>query len=201
MHAFRFLTIPTLVVCAMAVSSCQSGDAGSVLNVGGKKDDGPTVTAAELRAFCPRVELREGTAYFNKYRTGAKKRAPEIEPIDDAASRPGDIVYQAAIEDVTRSCSFPGGQVVMTVAVAGKVVPGNAFAVGSITMPIRIVVVRGDEVLYSKLHQFPVQVAAANQATQFIFTDQEVAFPAPADSRVRVFAGYDEGPPPKAATQ
>ncbi len=43
------------------------------------------------------------------------------------------------------------GMMLINVAAAGKIITGPAGAPGAVTMPIRIVVVRGDEVLYSKL--------------------------------------------------
>lgn len=180
----------------LAVAACQSS--GVDLGLGGSKEPAkPKITEAELRAFCPKVQLREGTAYFNTYRKGAKKRAADIEPLEDAAARPADIVYQASIADVTRTCTQTGDLAVMTVAVAGKIVPGAAFAPGPVTLPIRVAVVRGDEVLYSQLHQYPVQVDNPSEATQFVFSDQEVSYPGPADKTIQVYAGFDEGPPAK----
>ncbi|MBK8458577.1 MAG: hypothetical protein IPL47_16845 [Phyllobacteriaceae bacterium] len=194
----RLLPVSVVLGFTFAVAACQPG--GKTLDLGiGKADEAPPakITQSELRAHCPSVELREGTAFFNKYKSGAKKRAAEVEPLDDAAARPGDIVYQASIADVTRACAYSGGNVVMNVAVAGKIVPGAAFASGSIVMPIRVVVTRGGEVLYTQLHQYQVQVSDPTQATQFVFSDQEVIFPGPADRSIKVFAGYDEGAPAK----
>jgi hypothetical protein len=64
-------------------------------------------------------------------------------------------------------------------------------------MPIRVAVVRGDEVLYSQLHKHQVAVGDASAATQFLFNDTSVSFPTPQGQDVQVFAGYDEGPPKK----
>ena len=87
----------------------------------------------------------------------------------------------------------------MKVAVAGRVVPGPAFSPGTITMPIRIVVSRGDELLYSQLHQYQVSISDPSAATQFIFTDPNVSFALAPGERVTAFAGYDEGPSKKPA--
>jgi hypothetical protein len=170
----------------LAVAGCQSGDSGNVLNAGGgdKAAEEPKVLESELRAYCPPVTLREGTAYFNTYAKGGQ---------DD----PAKVLYQASIMDVTRTCSRSGDTMTMNVAVAGKVVPGPAGAPGSVTMPIRVAVVRGDEVLYSQLHKYQVAVGNAASATQFVFNDQNVSFPTPSGRDVQVFAGYDEGPPKK----
>jgi hypothetical protein len=179
----RFIKGFALSGFILAVAGCQSGDSGNVLNVGGDKAaEEPKVLESELRAFCPPVKLREGTAYFNTYTKGGQ---------DD----PAKMLYQASITDVTRTCSNASGTMTMNVAVAGKVVPGPAGAPGNVTMPIRIAVTRGDEVLYSQLHKYQVAVGDASAATQFVFNDTSVSFPAPQQADVQVFAGYDEGPP------
>ncbi|MEP9397100.1 hypothetical protein [Mesorhizobium sp. KR2-14] len=160
----------------IAVAGCQSGQGGSTAAQ-------PKVLASELQAYCPRVTLREGTAYFNTYAKGGQ---------DD----PAKLVYQASISDVTRSCSRADGMLTLNVAAAGRVVPGPAGVPGSVNMPIRVAVVRGDELLYSKLHT--VQVAMPDSsAAQFVFNDPNVTFPIPTEASVQVFVGYDEGPPAK----
>lgn len=162
----------------IAVAGCQSSDNGG-------KVAQPKVLESELSAYCPRVMLREGTAYFNTYAKGGQ---------DD----PSKLVYQASIADVTRSCSRADGMLTLNVAIAGKVVPGPVGAPGNITMPIRVAVVRGEEVLYTTLHKFQVAVSDTSAATQFVVNDPNVTFPIPTEANIQVFAGYDEGPPAKA---
>ncbi len=172
----------------VAVAGCQSGGNG-LLGVGDKQ--APTqadaqaqgkILASQLRAYCPTVTLREGTAYFNTYAAGGQ---------DD----PGKLVYQAAISEVTRDCTHSGGTLTMNVAVAGKVVPGPLAKPGTVTMPIRVVVTMGDQVLYSQLHQYKVQVSDVSTASQFLFNDPNVSVPEPTARNYQVFVGYDEGPP------
>jgi hypothetical protein len=74
------------------------------------------------------------------------------------------------------------------------VVPGPMFSAGTITMPIRIAVMRGADVLYSQLHQYQVQIANPSAATQFVFTDSNVVVPEPSAADYQAFAGFDEGP-------
>ena len=59
---------------------------------------------------------------------------------------------------------------------------------------------RGEEVLYSQIHQYPVTIAAAGGASQFVFNDPNVTFPTPPDSKVIVYAGFDQGPQKKPKT-
>jgi len=205
----------------LAAAGCQSSDNG-ILNLGfGKKTDptappppqDPKILASQLRAYCPKVTLRDGTAYFNTYAKGTtakpkKKKAadaaaeaadaaqtgPNGQPIDPAHD-PSKIIYQASISDMTRDCTHANGQMSMKIAVAGKVVPGPMFAPGTVTMPIRIAVQHGDEVLYSQVHQYQVQVTDPSAATQFVFTDSNVVVPEPSARDYQAYAGFDENTP------
>ncbi|TIR25633.1 MAG: hypothetical protein E5X34_08400 [Mesorhizobium sp.] len=206
----------------LAAAGCQSSDNG-ILNLGiGKKPDptapippqDPKILASQLQAYCPKVTLRDGTAFFNTYAKGAtakpkKKKAdaeaeaaaaaaaqtgPNGQPVDPAHD-PSKIIYQASISDMTRDCTHANGQLSMKIAVAGKVVPGPMFAPGTVTMPIRIAVQHGDEVLYSQLHQYQVQVTDPSAATQFVFTDTNVVVPEPSAKDYQAYAGFDENTP------
>lgn len=183
----RFLTSLALSGILFIAAGCQS-DGSSTAGLTSAADQPQTekIKESELRAYCPQVALRDGTAFFNTYQRGGE---------DD----PAKLVYQASIADVTRSCTYGEGTLTMNIAVAGKIVPGPAGAPGSVTMPIRVAVTKltteGEEVLYSQLHQYPVAVADGAGATQFLFNDPNVTFPAPTARNIRVYAGYDEGPP------
>jgi hypothetical protein len=138
------------------------------------------ISDVEVRAYCPSVRLREGTNFYRTYDKGAQ---------DDPAS----VIYQAALGETTRSCTYNNGILGMTVAASGRIVPGPKGRAGTINMPIRVAVTRGDEVLYSKLHKQQVQISETG-ATQFVFTDAEVSFPQPTQRDITIFIGYDEGP-------
>lgn len=182
----RFLVGFAFAGFTLAAAGCQSGDSGQVLDVSGDAPKPPQekILESELRAYCPPVTLREGTAFYRTYAKGAK---------DD----PSKLAYQASLSDVTRSCTRNNDMMTINVAAAGRVVTGPAGATGTITMPIRIAVVRGDEVLYTQLHKYQLNVTDTTAATQFVFNDPNVAIPIPTERNVQVFAGYDEGPPAK----
>lgn len=197
----RFFAGLALSGLMLAVAGCQSGG-GGVLGAGGdqqaKAAEGK-VKMSDLTAYCPAITLRSGTAYFNTYAKGGKKakKADAEDGLAEATDDSGNVIYQAAITDVTRDCSRDGGQLTMNVGVAGKVVPGPKGTTGTITMPIRVVVVHGSEVLYSQLHQYKLQITDMSAATQFLFNDPNVVIPIPTDKSYQLFAGYDEGPPAK----
>lgn len=163
---------------------------GALLALAGCQSSGGTDMAAapepvresELRAFCPQVQLRQGTAFYSSYQRGGQ---------DD----PQRLVHQASISNVTRACSYASdGSITMNVGVAGRVVPGPQGSAGQSTLPIRIAVVQGTTVLYSQLHQYPVNVQDTAGATQFVFNDPAVTIPRPEGTNIVVFAGFDEGP-------
>ncbi len=169
----------------MLLAACQSGNSGGsggVLGLGGGEKNREQVLQSELTGYCPRVQLREGTSFFNTYAKGGQ---------DD----PAKIVYQASIADVTRSCSRAGGMLTMKIAVAGRIVPGPAGGPGTVTMPIRVAVLRGEEIFYSELHRHSVVVGEGSGATQFLFANPDITMPIPEKGTVQVFAGFDEGPP------
>jgi hypothetical protein len=217
----RFVAGLALTGFMLAAAGCQSSDNG-ILNLGlGKKTDpnapippqDPKVLASQLQAYCPKVTLRDGTAYFNTYAKGAsqpkKKKVDAAQDAEAAAAAqtapdgtivdpnkdPTKIIYQASISDVSRDCSRANGQLTMKVGVAGKIVPGPMFTPGTITMPIRIAVMHGTDVLYSQIHPYQIQVSDPSTATQFVFTDSNVVVPEPSAKDYQVYAGYDETAP------
>ncbi|RWE04498.1 MAG: hypothetical protein EOS76_34215 [Mesorhizobium sp.] len=181
----RFVAGLALAGFMLAAAGCQSSDNG-ILNLGiGKKPDptapippqDPKILASQLQAYCPKAQT-----------------VPNGQPVDPAHD-PSKIIYQASIADMTRDCTHANGQLSMKIAVAGKVVPGPMFAPGTVMMPIRIAVQRGDEVLYSQLHQYQVQVTDPSAATQFVFTDTNVVVPEPSAKDYQAYAGFDENTP------
>lgn len=138
----------------------------------------PQITEAQLRAYCPLVFMRDNTAFYDIYEKGGE---------GDAAK----VIYQAAIRDVTRTCNTTDTTLSMKVAAAGRVVPGPMFKKGSISLPIRVTVMQGEDVIYSKLRNYPVQINNGVDATQFIFSDDQISIPKPTAKNIRVFVGYD----------
>ncbi|MDQ6435955.1 hypothetical protein RB623_18015 [Mesorhizobium sp. LHD-90] len=185
--------LPGLILAGfmLAVAGCQSGDSGGAV-LGAENKDAPPpakekVLESELRGYCPTVTLRDGTAYFNSYAKGGQ---------DD----PAKLVYQSSIAQVSRSCTRSNGMLNITVAVAGRVVPGPAVKPGSVTMPIRIAVIQGDTVIYSELHKYQANIADTSTASQFVFNDPNISLPDPTVRNIRIYAGFDEGPPKKTAS-
>jgi len=174
----------------MAAAGCQSGGVGNVLGLGGgEKEKQPVVApegkilASELLAYCPRITVKEDEATKTVYVKGGD-------------GDPSKLAYQMSISDSTRSCSRQTGMLAMEVALAGRVVPGPAVTPGTITVPIRVMVVQGGgDVLYNQV--FNQQVSVGSQAQQFVFKESNVVVPIPADKSLQLFAGFDQGPKKK----
>ena len=182
---------------AVSVAACNTSNPTSILGIGGtnNKDLAPppagTITESELRAYCPNVELREGTAFFTKYEKGGA--ATETSEAD-----PTKVIHQASLGEVTRACSNSGDTLTMNIAASGRLVPGPKAVAGSVSLPIRVALVSGETVLYSQLTQFPVNIDPASGAATFVFSDPNVSVPKPSDKSYRVYVGFDEGAPTKA---
>lgn len=179
--ALSFGALSTLLVLSGCNGGADSAAALALQGGPGPKPKEDRVLQSDLIGFCPQVILREGTAFFTTYEKGGEG--------DQARA-----IYQASIATVTRSCKRENGNVVMTIAAAGKVVPGPKATGKTITLPIRVAISEGENVLYSQLQQFQVTVTAGQAATQFVFNDPNAAVPEASIKAVQVFVGFDEGP-------
>lgn len=171
--------------CMIGLVACQSGsgtETGETMSPTDMAQARPKISQNELEAFCPPVSVRQGTASYSAYARGGQ---------DD----PTKLTYQASIASTTRACSRADGTLTINVAIAGRIVPGPAGAPGAVTMPIRIAVTRGDEVLYSQMIKDQVTLGAANAATQFLVKDPNITIPIPDRRNVRVQVGFDGANP------
>lgn len=177
-----FPVFATVLLASLAGCTTSGTENGANSSLPTKATSGEKrISETELRAYCPSVSLRDGTAFFNTYEKGGDKD-PEC------------VIYQAALTDTTRSCQYGNGTLTMDIAGAGKVVPGPKYKTGTIVMPIRVAIRQGDQVVYSKLHKQRVSITNPDTATQFVFNDKGVTIPMPDKQNVQIFIGFDEGP-------
>ena len=182
MNMRRFLKSIGVVSTTAFFVACQASNQPLDLGVGNDNaTDNETITDVELRAFCPKVSLRDGTAYFNTYTNGNQ-------------DNPDELIYQANLVDVTRTCTYGSGMMNITVTAAGRITSGPKGRSGSITMPIRVAVVTAAGVAFSELRRMDVTVNGGVGAQQFLFQDNQVTIPQPQNRSVQVFVGFDEGP-------
>lgn len=178
------LRFAPVLISAALIAGCTSADPRSALSPGSGSRQ-PAVDAATqsevVQGACPAVLLREGTAYYTTFTKGGD-------------GDPSKVIHQASISDRTRQCRVSGDQMVVTVVVTGRVVGGPQAKSGEVDLPIRVVAIDGETVLYSELHKHPVTITAGGPAEQFIYTDAAVTFPVSASRSVKLYAGFDPGP-------
>ncbi|HEY9058559.1 MAG TPA: hypothetical protein VIN77_15535 [Aurantimonas sp.] len=125
--------------------------------------------------YCPNVSLREGTAILTK-------------TVGD------DIDFVASVADTTRDCRIVDGKLRMKIGIAGRVTPGPAATNRTVSLPIRIAILNGEDVIYSRLGQTSVPVTRNAGAQTFIYVDEAIAIDPASARSVIIYAGYDEGP-------
>jgi hypothetical protein len=184
--AFRIVSGRVLVAIAAAgfiaiAAGCKSDDSADVLDPGtGDSQEAPEgkILQSELRAYCPKVTLRQDNAFLDTYAKNAE---------DD----PSKLMYRSSLSVATRKCSYAAGSLTMEIAVAGRVIPGPLAADGTVKMPIRVEVKRGEEIVYENVASYDVAVSRAAGATQFVYNDPNVTIPTPEPGTVQAYIGYD----------
>lgn len=188
--AFRFIVGKRLAGLAAAgfmlvAAGCQGGDtlgAMKLPGLGGGSAQAPAqddrISIEELQAFCPRVAVRDGGAFYDSFPRNVR---------DD----PSKLIYRATIGDMTRSCTYANGMTTITVAVAGRIIPGPLGKTGTVRVPMRVTAIQGTQVAYSQTRNHEVVVSDTAGATQFLMTETNITIPTPTTRNVAVFVGYE----------
>jgi len=137
----------------------------------------PRIDESEIRAYCPRAVLSDENAFYTIYERGGEED-------------PSRIIYQVAIDKITRACRYGNGRITMEVAAAGRVVPGPKFNGANVTLPIYVHAKRGADILYEKTQQLTPPPLSRGEAAQFLFKDDAVEFEQPSARDVFVFVGF-----------
>jgi hypothetical protein len=183
-----------LAALAALAASCTSSGGGQIDSTLGSASQTAGATAAapaapaaqevlDPRAYCPKTVLRAGTETFNLFPDKVKKDDPEA---------PRLLRFRATITGVVRECNYAGEILNMKVGVEGRLISGPSGETGTFTMPIRVAVTRGDEVLYTKLHDVPAEIPPGRTNNVFRFVDEQVSIPKPTSENIVIYVGYDE---------
>lgn len=170
----------------LVAAGCQGGDTLGAIKLpglgGGEsaqaqvQDD--RITIEDLQSFCPRVAVRDGGAFYDAYPRNVR---------DD----PSKLIFRATIGDMTRACTTnANGTTSITVAMAGRIIPGPAGTAGKVRVPLLITAIQGTEMIYSQTRDHEVAVSDTAGATQFVVTDANITIPTPKTRNVVVFIGY-----------
>lgn len=187
MKAFGLVSKGLVATSLLAMlASCNTADTKNALGLGTQQTSAAPQPAV-IQGDCPRIVLRDGTAYHDVYVGGAKAK-----PQPDGSMDQSKLMYQASIANTTRQCRMAGNQMVITVQVAGRIVLGQAGAKGTVKLPIRIAVTDGDKVLYSELVPYDTPLPVNEPAGQFLLTKDNVTIPAGAGTAM-IYVGFDNG--------
>jgi len=150
---------------------------GCVENTGTKGAAEPKITQAELTAYCPVVVFDESATFYNVYARGGE-------------GKPEKVVYQAVLDDLTRTCRYSEGRLDMQVSAAGRVVPGPEFRSVPITLPVQVRVIQSGNVIYSKVYKYTASGGDGHAAAQFIFSDDKISIPEFDGRNMKVYIGF-----------
>ena len=152
----------------------------------------PKLAPGIVAVSCPNVEVREGTETLRSFRAGAGEAAEAL-------------VWQATLGKLARECrtlgaddNFAGSY---RVGAIRRLLLGPSGSPGVYQVPVRIAVVRGDEVLDSRLTQVSVTIPPNEAQANFsVVIDNFKITRDPSDklSDLQIFVGFDPAPPPAA---
>ncbi|MBC8130555.1 MAG: hypothetical protein H7Y08_09575 [Rhizobiaceae bacterium] len=172
MHMLTAARIASLAAVAL-ISACTSNSDSSAVLDGAPPRMASSEAEGRIPDYCPNVSLREGTSILRKGEGDA-------------------LQYVASIVSTSRECRVLNGELRMKVGIAGRVVSGPAVVAGEVGLPLRIAILQGTDVLYSRQGSAAVTLGAGAQ--QFVYVDQEIVVPEPPGRVLSVYAGFDEGP-------
>jgi hypothetical protein len=172
-------------VLLVAFSACTSFGTSDVLGSAATTKKAAKKEFEDLRAYCPKISIRAGTETLRVYPKGIKKDTP------DASKK---LRFQATIQEVVRECNYISETLAMRVGIAGKVINGPTGESGDLQLPIRIVVTRGEELLYSQLHKITTNIETGRNLAKFRFVDEAVNIDKPESKNILIRVGFDEGP-------
>jgi hypothetical protein len=168
-------------VCALAplLAACSAADGiGEKLLLGGTKPQEMDPKLYAETPVCPNVEIRDGTEFMPIFEAG------KFGNIDF-------IRYQANIQRVARDCTEDPAGLHVRVGAAGRVLSGPKGATGSVTVPVRIVALVGDRVIYSKLFPTTVDIQAPDYSALWSVIDSDITLTVADSHDVTIYVGLD----------
>ena len=174
----RLAALALPIALAGCSSSTTDGIGSNILSVVAPKPQemDPAIYAAT--PVCPNVEIRDGTEFMPVFKPGK-------------FGDPSQILFQASVQRVARDCDMEGDNVRIRVGIAGRVLSGPTGATGASTVPIRVAVLIGDKVVYSKLHQAAVDVQAPDYSALWSVVDDGIVLSAADSKEATIYAGLD----------
>ena len=185
-------TAIAITLISIVLAGCTSSGTGNQIeNTLGTAtpDDGTGQVAGvndevqDPRAYCPKTVMRAGTETYDVYPDNMK---------DDDPEKSSKLRFRTTITELVRECNYAGPALNIKVGIAGRALSGPSGETGSLLMPIRIAVTQGDSVLYSQLHDVPVELTPERRNVRFSFVDDQISIPRPERENIIIYVGYDE---------
>ena len=186
-HGLRLAVLALPLVLA-GCGGATEGIGSNILSVVAPKPKEMDPALYAATPVCPTVELREGTEFIPVFRPGK-------------FGDPSQIMYQASVQRIARDCEMEGDNLRVRVGVAGRVLSGPTGATGASTVPIRVAVMIGDRVIYSKLHQATVDVQAPDYSALWSVVDDGIVLSVADSKDASIYAGLDGKGDPKGAKE
>lgn len=165
---------------ALAACSSSTGDGigSNILSVVAPKPQEMDPAVYAQTAVCPTVEIRDGTEFMPVFKPGKFGDVSQI-------------MFQASVQRVARDCDKDGDNLRVRVGVAGRVLSGPTGATGASSVPVRVAVMVGDKVVYSKLHAAAVDVQAPDYSALWSVVDDAVVMTVADSKEATIYVGLD----------
>ncbi len=183
-HGLRAATLALPLM--LAGCGATEGIGSNIMSVVAPKPQEMDPALYAATPVCPNVEIRDGTEFMPVFKPGK-------------FGDPSQIMFQASVQRVARDCDMDGETLRIRVGVAGRVLSGPTGATGASNVPVRIAVIVGDKVVYSKLHQAAVDVQAPDYSALWSVVDDGVMLSIADSKEATIYAGLDGKADPKGA--
>lgn len=178
-------TKPSAAASTSAASSSSSFSdrfSNFVLGSPATAGEGAGVTPPDID--CPTVEIRQGAATYSQ-------SGP------DNGSTALSLRYQANFLRGARECALRAGTVNMKVGVEGRVILGPAGSPGTLTLPVRLALVKEGvepKTIWTKFYMVPVNVPSGESNVTFTHVEEDLSFPMPSAAELDayvIYVGFD----------
>jgi hypothetical protein len=173
-HLIRLVPLAVALALALAVAGCSTFTGG-----GGSEPETTSANATQPGQidprrylgpnYCPELRIPEGMQLVRTYEAGGE-------------GDPDTVLWQASLGETARECLYDlEDNLTLRVGVSGRVIAGPKGGPGTVTVPVRIAVVKHKEaVLFSELFPIAVTIPALGSTA---FTEvREVVVPSPGTS-------------------
>lgn len=178
---------------SVLVAAAATALLGGCMGIGGGGSGAQTTAATQAATpdirryigpnYCPEMRVQPGTEVSRRYAPGG----------DGDANR---IIYQASIGKTARECLYDlQGNLTLRIGISGRVIAGPAGGPATVTLPVRIAVVKYREAVLST-QAVPLSVTIPASLSTVFSEVREVVVPSPGSARdYIIYVGFDDGAP------